>query len=265
MDYLTENMEKGKLNKSFDIIGDIAIVKFDGKLKKNDKINAAETILTKNRNVKRIFEKIGMINGEERLPKLRQLIGKGSVTLYKENGFSFYVDVKKVFFSPRMSNERLRVINQVRNEENVLDMFCGVGPFTIPAAKKCKGVTAIDINEKAIELLEKNIKLNRIQNINFYCGDSRKIVNKLDERFDRIIMNFPLYAYKFLDVSAKKCKSGSIIHLYAFIKDNESIEIKKHIKEVLTKHFKTIKITEHRTGEVAPFLERKCFDIMVKN
>ena len=143
MDYLTENMEKGKLNKSFDIIGDIAIVKFDGKLKKNDKINAAETLLTKNKNVKKIFEKIGMINGEERLPKLRQLIGKGSVTLYKENGFSFYVDVKKVFFSPRMSNERLRVINQIRNEENVLDMFCGVGPFAIPTAKKCKSVTAI--------------------------------------------------------------------------------------------------------------------------
>ncbi|EFD93224.1 MAG: protein of unknown function Met10 [Candidatus Parvarchaeum acidophilus ARMAN-5] len=258
-------MEKGKLNKSFDIIGDIAIVKFDGFLNKKEKIKAVKQLLQKNKHITKVFEKTGMITGEERIPKLKNLIGKGSIALYKENGSSFYVDVKKVFFSPRMSNERLRIINNVKKEEKVLDMFCGVGPFAIPIAKKCTEVNAIDINKIAINLLKKNIELNKIKNIRYYCGDSKKIIKGLDEKFDRIIMNFPLYAYKFLDIAVKKCQKNAVIHLYAFVKDGESNEIKQYIKKICTKTFKNIKIEEHSAGEVAPFLIRKCFDIKLKN
>ena len=127
-------MEKGRLNKGFDIIGNIAIVKFDGKPPKKEKLAAVNEILKRNRNVNTVFEKIGMTQGEERIPKLRKLIGEKSVSLYKENGCLFYVDVKKVYFSPRMGSERLRVIEKVKKGEKVLDMFCGVGPFAIPIA-----------------------------------------------------------------------------------------------------------------------------------
>ena len=254
-------MKKGRLNKGFDIIGSIAVVKFDGKLTKKEKINAVGKILLKNKNVKVIFEKTGMIRGEERIPELKQLVGKDSVTIYKENGFSFYVDVKKVFFSPRMANERLRVIKEVKAKEKVLDMFCGVGPFAIPIAKKAARVTAIDINKHAISLLEKNIALNKISNIEYYCGDSKKIVRKLNEKFDRIIMNFPLYAYKFLGAALEKCDQKAIIHLYSFVKDKDSKDIKKKIMEDCKNHFKKVMIREYPAGEVAPYLERRCFDI----
>ncbi len=260
-------MEKGKIKKGFDIIGDIAIVKFEGRLKKEEKIRELNELLSKNKSVKRVFEKVGMISGEERLPKLRQLIGKGSLTLYKENKALFYVDVKKVYFSPRMSNERLRVTNLVGREESVLDMFCGVGPFAVPIAKKCKHVTAMDINETAIKLLEKNIKLNKTDNINYYRGDSKKIVKKLGGGFDRIIMNFPLYAYKFLDSALYAANKKCTIHLYSFIKtDAESgrEEIIKRINKSLNQGFKVINIKPVNAGEVAPYLERVCFDIKIK-
>ena len=254
-------MEKGRLDKGFDIIGDIAIVKFDGKLSKKQKLLAVKNILSKNKNVKRIIEKTGMTHGEERIPKLKQLIGKGSTALHKENGCRFYVDVKKVYFSPRMSNERLRVIKQVKREETVLDMFCGVGPFAIPIAKKADKVTAMDINRNAIKLLERNIELNKVSNIDYYCGDSGKIAKKLRGKFDRIIMNFPLYAYKFLGTAVKKCNDNAVIHLYSFIKDGNAEVIRNEITKTCSKHFKDVKISEYRAGEVAPFLERRCFDI----
>ena len=105
-------MEKGRLDKGFDIIGDIAIVKFDGKLSKKQKLLAVKNILSKNKNVKRIIEKTGMTHGEERIPKLKQLIGKGSTALHKENGCRFYVDVNdfvnKLLKNPkRLPNKKL--------------------------------------------------------------------------------------------------------------------------------------------------------------
>ncbi len=255
----------GRLAKSFDIIGDIAVVKFEGKLSKKDKKTAVNDILENNRNVKRVFEKVGMIQGEERIPKLKLIIGKGSLTTYKENGCSFYVDVKKVFFSPRMSNERLRVIKQVKDKENILDMFCGVGPFAIPIAKKARKVTAIDINSHAIKLLKDNINLNKVKNVEVYCGDSKKLVKKIDDKFDRVIMNFPLYAYKFLDEAVKKCDKKAVIHLYSFIKNDDTSEIEKTIKEKASKSFKKVKIKRFKAGEVAPFLTRYCFDISLSS
>ncbi|MGC8533113.1 MAG: class I SAM-dependent methyltransferase [Candidatus Parvarchaeum sp.] len=254
-------MEKGSLNKGFDIIGNIAIVKFDGKPTKNEKLLAINEILKRNKNIDTIFEKIGMTHGEERIPKLRKLIGDKSLAIYKENGCSFYVDVKKVYFSPRMGSERLRIIKKVKEGEKVLDMFCGVGPFAIPIAKKANKVTAIDINKNAINLLKKNIKLNKVSNIEYYCGDSSKIVKKLDDKFDRVIMNFPLSAYKFLGEAVKKCNENAVIHLYSFIKDRDTNAIRNEILKACSKRFKKIKIEEHRAGEVAPFLERICFDI----
>ena len=254
-------MEKGRLNKGFDIIGDIAIVKFDGRLPKKEKLKAVREILERNRNIKTVFEKVGITQGEERIPKLRKLIGKTSLTIHRENGFSFYVDVKKVYFSPRMGNERLRIIKKVKNNEKVLDMFCGVGPFAIPIAKKAGKVTAIDINKNAIQLLKKNIKLNKISNIDYYCGDSKKITKSLEGKFDRIIMNFPLSAYKFLEAAVKKCDKKAIVHLYAFVKDGNTKVIRDEIISSCRKNFKNIKINEYKAGEVAPFLERICFDI----
>lgn len=258
-------MEKGRLNKGFDIIGNIAIVKFDGRLSKKEKLTSINEILKRNRNVNTVFEKVGMTQGEERIPKLRKLIGEKGVALHRENGCSFYVDVKNVYFSPRMGSERLRIIEKVKKDEKVLDMFCGVGPFAVPIAKKASKVVAIDINKNAINLLKKNIKLNKISNIEFYCGDSSKIVKKLGDKFDRVIMNFPLYAYKFLEEAVKKCSDNAVIHLYSFIKDGNTDTIKKEIIKECSKQFKKIKIEEHKAGEVAPFLERTCFDIYLNN
>jgi tRNA (guanine37-N1)-methyltransferase len=75
--------------------------------------------------------------------------------------------VTKVYFSPRLSQERLRIAQKVRGGEVVIDMFAGVGPFSIQIAKKFNNVKvyAIDTNPVAIQFLKQNIALNKIENI----------------------------------------------------------------------------------------------------
>ena len=74
------------------------------------------------------------------------------------------LDVKKVYFSPRLATERKRVADLVSDGEEILDMFAGVGPFPFVIAKeKSVDITAVDINEVAIQYLNENIKINKVK------------------------------------------------------------------------------------------------------
>ena len=86
------------------------------------------------------------------------------------------LDVKNVYFSPRLATERKRVQELTNDGEEILDMFAGIGPFPIVIAKeKNVNITAVDINEHAIKYLNENIKLNKLApnaHITAICGDT---------------------------------------------------------------------------------------------
>ena len=128
------------------------------------------------------------------------------------------MDVREVYFSPRLATERKRVMESVENGEKILDMFCGIGPFPIVIAKnKNVDITAVDINESAIHYLDENIRLNKLKGtIKTYCGDVREVSKSFKTKFDRIIMNLPGLAYTFLDVSINLIEDGGIINYYEF-------------------------------------------------
>lgn len=261
-------IKKGPVHRSFDVIGDIAVVNFGGKVKRSHAVEFAKRVILNNKHIKSVFMKVGKIEGEERKSKLRFLYGENrSLARHAENGCVFDVDVKKVFFTPRLSSERKRILKQVKKGEDVLDMFCGVGPFSIPIAKVANSVYAVDINKDAIRLLEKNTKLNRIDNIVPMCMDARKLPAKVKSKFDRIIMNLPAKAIDFLPYAVKMCKARCTIHLYSFVylkdgrksvKDAEK-EIRKKIVGVKVKSIRSIK-----AGEVAPHMLRMCFDVVIE-
>ncbi len=250
----------------FDAIGDVAIIKPSKNLKLTRIKLLANSIMQKNKHIRGVFRKIGKIEGAERVQKLLWVCGsKNSLVLHKENGCYFYVDVKKVFFTPRLCSERLRISKLVKPKEIVLDMFCGVGPYAITIAKKAGEVYAIDINKCAIALLNKNIALNKVNNLKIFCGDSRKIVKRMNTKFDRIIMNFPLGAKGFLDAALKVTNKKCVIHLYTFLNAKKGYlgavkSAKKEISLMINGH-KLSKITAVRAGEVAPYIVRECFDL----
>ena len=205
------------LKTSFDTIGDIVILEIPDELQdKKQLIGDAAYKFTKR---KAIYMKKSAIKGTIRVRDLEFLSGvDDSLTIHKEHGVRLKLDVREVYFSPRLATERKRVMESVKDGEKILDMFCGIGPFPIVIARnKDVNITAVDINEAAIKYLDENIKLNKLKgNIESHCGDVREVSKGFKTKFDRIIMNLPGLAYSFLDVAIDLIEDDGIINYYEF-------------------------------------------------
>ncbi|MFX0104034.1 MAG: class I SAM-dependent methyltransferase family protein [Candidatus Hodarchaeota archaeon] len=228
--------------KSYDIIGDIAVIEFDKFNELNDKKasdykeKVAEGIIDINKNVKTVYEKKSQIKGKYRLRELAHLYGKDKYeTIHKENDCFFKLDIKNTFFSPRLVFERQRISSsKIEQNEIIIDMFSGVGTFAIQIAKKNKvKVYAFDVNPNAYRYLKENIKLNKIigdvipHNINI--KELFELPNQLGQllfhKADRVIMNLPENSIKFVDVACFLMKkSGGILHFYQFSEKPNPIE-----------------------------------------
>lgn len=205
------------LRTSFDTIGDIVILEIpDDLVDKKQIIGDAALKFTKR---KSIYMKKSAIKGTIRIRDLEFLSGVDEpITIHKEHGARLKLNVREVYFSPRLATERKRVMESVEEGEKILDMFCGIGPFPIVIAKnKNVDITAVDINESAIKYLNENIKLNKMKgSIQTYCGDVREVSECFKTKFNRIIMNLPGLAYTFLDVAFNLIEDNGIINYYEF-------------------------------------------------
>jgi tRNA (guanine37-N1)-methyltransferase len=219
-DKLSEE-EIEELKKSFDIIGDVVIVEIPEDLEAHKKeIGEATLQFTKR---KTVYMKKSAVKGVTRVRELELIAGEDNpITIHKEHGTRLKLDVKNVYFSPRLATERKRVQEATQEGEEILDMFAGIGPFPIVIAhEKNVNITAVDINEYAIKYLNENIKLNKLApaaHITAICGDTNEVaLNELKgKKFDRLIMNLPGLAPEFLDLAVSLCKDGGVIHYYEF-------------------------------------------------
>jgi len=214
--------ELGKLVKSVDIVGDIAIVKVPLELEGRKKV-IAEGVMAVNRSVRTVLNQASPVSGDFRLRGLEWVAGEKKVeTTHREFDCSFKVDLSEVYFSPRLSFERTRVAGLIREGEIVVNMFAGVGCFSIIIAKhsRAEKVYSVDINPKAIELMKENIVLNRLEGrVEAVIGDAKEVV---EERFrgvsHRVLMPLPAKAYEYLDAACLALKpEGGVIHYYDFV------------------------------------------------
>ena len=214
-DELTDK-EIEDLKTSFDTIGDIVILEIPDNLESKKNIIGKATLDFTKR--KSIYMKKSAVHGTIRIRDLELIAGENNpVTIHKEHGARLKLNVEEVYFSPRLATERKRVSDSVCDGENILDMFCGIGPFPIVIAKNNNvNITGVDINENAIKYFNENIKLNKLKNITAICGDAREISTSFKTKFDRIIMNLPGLAYQFLDVAINLIEDGGIINYYEF-------------------------------------------------
>jgi tRNA (guanine37-N1)-methyltransferase len=231
--------ESEELFSAFDQIGDIIIVRIPDSLIGKKKI-IGETLLEQVKTAKSVFYQSSSVEGNFRTRNLEILAGIDETeTEYKEFGCRFVVDVEKAFFSPRLSTERDRIANLVQEGEVVINMFGGVGMFSIIAAKRNKcTVYNIDINPVATKLCEKNIKLNKLKgNVISILGDASKVIEeKLKENGDRILMLLPERSDEFLNSAISATKNNGIIHYYSHIHADEKSQAPKlseqHYQEI---------------------------------
>ena len=206
---------------AIDFVGDIAVIEIPPELV--DHKNAiGEAILKTHKRVDTVLAKSSAVEGVYRLRDFEVIAGvEKMATIHKEYGCVYHIDLAKAYFSPRLSYEHNRVASQVKEGETVVDMFAGVGPFSILIAKKHENVQvyATDVNPDAVEFLKRNIAVNRVEKkVMPLLGDVRQVVRKqLIGVADRVIMNLPEKAIEYVDVACEAIKlEGGIMHYYEF-------------------------------------------------
>ncbi len=254
--------ELAALKTAFDTVGSVAILEIDEELRGKEKL-IAETLLGINPSIKTVLRKDAKHEGVFRTQKLKWLAGKKTKkAVHRENSVVLALELEKVYFSPRLSNERKRIAEQVRKGENVLVMFSGCGPYTCVIAKnaEAKKVVGVEINPVAHKYAEINKEKNRLRNVENYLGDAREVVPALKERFDRVVMPLPVGAESFLDVALKAAKPNAVIHFYDFLeeKDIPQAAVKK-VRKACPKA-KILRVV--RCGQFAPRTYRVCVDFV---
>ncbi|MCK5624365.1 hypothetical protein KAI04_00815 [Candidatus Pacearchaeota archaeon] len=253
---------------SYDLLGSVAIVRFPLDFKKIEKKKFAEYLLKKQKAIKTVLEKKGKIKG--RLRKISTIYLAGEKTkevLYRENNCSFRFQIDNTYFSPRLSNERKEIAEQIKKGDEVLVMFAGVAPLPIVIAKnsKAKKIVSNEINREANKYAQLNIELNKVKDrVELLFGDIKRVAEKTNKKFDVIAMPRPQLKDTFLKQAFKLSKKNTRIFYYDFCEVTEKDKIVEKIKEEAKKARKKIKILKVKSaGEIAPYKLRVRVDFKI--
>jgi tRNA (guanine37-N1)-methyltransferase len=255
-----------------DFIGDIAVVEIPSELEPH-KVAIGAAVLKAHKRVKTVLSKSGPVNGVYRLRTFETIGGEARTqTVHREHGCVYHVDLARAYFSSRLSFEHLRIASLIKENETVVDMFSGIGPFSILTARTHANVRvyAVDMNPDAYELLKKNVLANRVMSkVTPMLGDIREVVNeRLKGVADRVIMNLPEKAIEYVDVACKTLKrEGGIIHYYQFVNTPDTLDtVKNDFAEALKQtNRQLVRMVEARIVRgIAPFKYQVVVDAEIK-
>jgi len=141
-------------------VGDVCVVRLDDALTPHERVigRAYASVL----GVKTVLREVGAIAGEFRRPATRAIFGHDTITTHIENGIRYRLDAAEIMFSSGNEEERIRMAETRCDGETVVDMFAGIGYFSLPLAiyQKPSKVVACEINPRAYSFLVENIALN---------------------------------------------------------------------------------------------------------
>ena len=269
LENILSDIDTKELVSAFDQIGDIIIVRIPDSLISKKKV-IGKVLLQQVKTAKSVFYQSSPVEGDFRTRNLELIVGERKTeTEYKENGCRFIVDVEKAFFSPRLSTERERISNLVNEGDVIINMFGGIGMFSILAAKK-KSCTVynIDINPVASKLCEENIKLNKLKGkVISLNGDTTKIIKeKLQDKADRVLMLLPERSDEFLDTAISSLKKHGIIHYYSHIHAEKKQDAPKLSEEhfLNTNKMQGIILTSRVVRPIGPRFYQTAVDIEIE-
>lgn len=252
-----------------DILGNIAILKFDWEDSLAKKKKEALNFLKSHKGVRTVLEKTEKFSGRLRTLKTRWLAGEKNLeALYKENGCEFRFNVESCYFSSRLAAERGEIASLVKKNENVLVLFGGVAPFAIVIARaaKPKRVVSVELGRECSRYAELNVKRNKLNNVEIVQGDVRKKLPRMKEKFDRIVMARPNLSDSFLDVAFPRVKKNGFIHYYGFYPEKELDKMKEMIFDEAKSAGKKIKIVKvKKAGDIGAYRFRYRADIRLLN
>ncbi|HXX88071.1 MAG TPA: class I SAM-dependent methyltransferase family protein [Candidatus Acidoferrum sp.] len=259
---------------SYDIVGDIAIIratevstKYCGDI--------AKAIMNFHHNVKTVLVQTSPIRQGFRTRELRHVAGESkTVTTHVESGCKFSVDVSNCYFSPRLSCERMRVAKQVTAGETVVNMFAGVGCFSLLIAKysNASRVFSIDINPVALEHMQKNIRVNRAyRRVIPLFGDAKDVIEaRLLHVAERVLMPLPGKAFEYLSYALLALsEQRGWIHYYDFEHAKKTEDAVEKVRMKVVKKLADLNVAfeipfGHVVRSTGPNWSQVVLDIFVK-
>lgn len=241
------------------VVGNVAIVSLSPELAGfGQEIGCA--ILNDYKRVKTVLNRVSKTHGNVRVADYEILAGCDTVTVHKEWGHSYELDLIRVFFNPHLGYERNRVASLTKAGETVFVPFCGVGPFVIPVAAKGAKVVGIEISGEACKWHVLNLRRNKVRgNVIVINGDAFNLPIRTSFLFDRAIVPTPYGMDRILSRVSPTVKPGGMIHFYTFKK---SYQINGLLKGFENDGFKVN--LYKKCGNVAPSVCRWVFDL-IKN
>jgi len=164
--------------------------------------------------------RLGRIKGQQREPEVEVILGEGTETIHRENHCFYKLDVARIMWSKGNTTERKRMGQIVRSGETVVDLFAGIGYFTIPMAVHARPekIYAVEINPVAHGYLAENVKLNHVQGVvEPILGDCRDVAPR--NVADRVLMGYIGNTEEYLDVALEVIRDEGIIHYHESVPD----------------------------------------------
>nr|XP_004649695.1 tRNA (guanine(37)-N1)-methyltransferase isoform X2 [Jaculus jaculus]XP_045009932.1 tRNA (guanine(37)-N1)-methyltransferase isoform X2 [Jaculus jaculus] len=245
-----------------------------------------QVTIDKNPGITSAVNKINNIDSTYRNFQMEVLSGEENMmTKVRENNFAYEFDFSKVYWNPRLSTEHSRIIELLNPEDVLFDVFAGVGPFAIPAAKKNCTVFANDLNPESHKWLLHNCKLNKVeQKVKVFNMDGKDFlqgpvreelmqqlgVSKEAKHSVHIVMNLPAKAIEFLSafrslLDGPPCSSEHlpVVHCYSFSKDVTPAEDVRHRAEAVLGISLEACSSVHFVRNVAPNKEMVCITFQI--
>ena len=240
-----------------------------------------QVLLDKHPHIRTVVNKLGSIDTQFRFFNMELLAGEdNTVATVRENGCSFTFDFAKVYWNSRLHAEHERLVNQLGSGQAVVDMFAGVGPFALPAAKKGCVVLANDLNPESHRYLLQNAHSNNVEEqLRGFNMDARDFVKEAFSllvqesacsgngwplaKGSHVILNLPESAVEFLG-SLRGVLAGlppvlramvplPQVHCYAFTKsDCPADDVRQRVELELGVPLPVATLSVTRVRDVAP-------------
>lgn len=233
---------------SWAVIGDVLLLTF-GDCDRREAV--ADALLELHGEADTVLARHG-ISGETREPDVEVVAGSGDTeTIHYEHGTAYALDLSRVMFAPGNKAERAHMGEVVDHDETVLDMFAGIGYFTLPMARAGARVTAVEKNPEAFRFLSENAALNDVHDrVELLLGDCRDVVDNrvaaADPQFDRVVMGY-YDAFEYLDSAVSALASGGIVHMHEATPEPELWDRpERHLHEAAAAADRDVEITGRR-------------------
>lgn len=201
------------LPSKWELVGDVVVIRLPSELEefRHEVASTYARVL----DAKTVLRDTGGITGELRTPRVEKLVGDDTVTVHKENGVLFKLDLERVMFSSGNVDERVRVSKLDCDGEVIVDMFAGIGYFSLPIAvhRRPERIVSCELNPVAFEYLVENVRLNGVEDtVEPVLGDNRDLPG--DSFADRVLMGYVKTTHEYLATAFKLVRNGGMVHYH---------------------------------------------------